>query len=205
VGLYYAEAYAAVDYVARTYGEISLRPLVDHLSEASRDLDDVFWTLFGLTFDEFQEAVRQSLFGKDQYELTVGRLISYWGQNSKVRDEMQAADNLWSEYLFDRAQLPTAMRQERLAAIKDAYQAISEILRVTSAPELVLEAHEALADSILGFVAAMESFSIFEQGQNPEALRLGNQGMVTSRILFEAGQDLLVNVMNEFKVGKSEV
>ena len=52
--LFYGQAYTTLDYVARTYGEQTLRPLVENLADRPEEVDAVFQELFALSFAEFQ-------------------------------------------------------------------------------------------------------------------------------------------------------
>ncbi|MBI3743179.1 MAG: hypothetical protein HY261_02705, partial [Chloroflexi bacterium] len=75
--LLYAEAFATVDYVARTFGEQALRPLLDGLADAPNDIDSVFRRLFNLTSLQLQDRVRQDVAAKDAYEQSIDALVAW--------------------------------------------------------------------------------------------------------------------------------
>ena len=205
VELFYGEAYASVDYVAKTFGEQALRPLIEALADRPDEVDAVLQQLFALSFAEFQLRVQESVLQKDMFELEIDGIIEYARAMFGVLDDEKGASGLWVQYVRERQGLQPELRLARLTEVTERYQALLTRTEQAIVPGAAKETQQIFLDAFTSYAQAHESFLSFEREPSAGALAEGNQALETASFTLGAAKDRLVALLNEFWVSNREV
>ena len=203
--LFYGEAYASVDFVAKTFGEQAMRPLMEALADRPDEADAVLRQLFSLSLAEFQVRVQESVLEKDVFELEIDGIIQYARAMFGVLDDERGASELWTLYVRERQFLPADQRIVRVLEVTERYQALLTRTEQAAVPEASREIQQNFLDAFFTYTEAFESFLSFEQGRQVEALNAGNLALETAAFTLGVARDRLVALLNEFGVSNREV
>jgi|GEM_PF-6429709 len=200
---YYAESYAAIDYIARTYGNGVLRQLLEKLADSPKDLDGVFRSLFQIDSHALQEQVRADLLKLDDFELRAKTLIDYAKAFFAIVEETQAVRDRWNAYIRERDALPRATRVARVTQFLSEYRALRVKLESLSFPGPAGEAAAIQLEGLRSLEAAMDSYIRFEQNGRQADLNTGNDSLGRGDNLHFAGQDLLVDALTDNNIQRA--
>ena len=203
--LFYAEAYATVDYVASAFGEQALRPLLEALADRPEEVDAVTRQLLGMGFADFQVEVQQSLLRQDDYEREVQGVIEYARVIREILDDEVASNGLWNRYVAERQALLQEERTERVAEVVEAYRALLTRVEETAVSDLTAETQTIFLSTFSSFLQGMEGFQRFELGGGNDALNEGNTGLEQADSLMAAARDGLVALLHQLAITDSEL
>ena len=201
----YAESYVTADYVARTYGEAAIRPLLEALADRPDELDGVFLQLFNVSFSELQAGVREDVLRLDAYELELRAVAEY---ASAVFDILDGAEELslqWNLYIVARPSLSVPERIARLQALQNSYRAFDADVAGMTPPDAAAGVHEVFVRLFPAFIEASEAFLELERGGGQDAIDRGNAALDDGNLFLQASRDLLVKLLADSRIAISEV
>ena len=202
---YYAESYATMDYIARTYGNAILPALFEKMADKPKDLDGIFTELFKIDSHEMQARVRDDILKLDDFELRAKGLIDYTKAFFGVIDETQLIRERWNAYIRERESLPRATRVARVTQFLSDYRAMRLRLEALTPPALASEGAAVAMDAFRAYETAMAAYIIFEQNNRRADLDAGNEGLSRADNGFLAGQDLLIDTLTDNGIREPEV
>ncbi len=202
---YYAESYATMDYIARTYGNAVLPGLFEKMADKPKDLDGIFKELFQIDSHELQARVRDDILKLDDFELRAKGLIDYTKAFFGVIDETQLIRERWNAYIRERESLPRATRAARVTQFLSDYRAMRQRLEALRPPGLANEGATVGADAFHSYESAMEAYIRFEQSNRRADLDAGNENLSRADNAFLAGQDLLIDTLTDNGIREPEV
>ncbi len=203
--LMYGQAYASVDYIARVYGDAVLRPLLERLAAAPKELDAVFAQVLGIPFAAFQERVRQSVGELDDYERRIESLIGYARAIFGLEAQAAQVSDRWNGYLLRRSSLSRAQRAAVLRPLLDDYLRLQAQLEALAPPAEAAQVHATYRASFAGYVRATQAFLRLESSGETEQAAVGNAALNEANALIEAARDRLTALLDDSGVGVREV
>ena len=205
LNLMYSQAFVTVDYVARTYGDHTLRPLLEGLADSPTELDAVFQRLFAMSFAEFQQRVRSSVVELDTYEREIAALIDYARRLFAEEQVTRDIGRRWNGYLTRRLVLPRDERVEAMRRFSEEYRAMDARVQAITPPEKAVDVHDVLRSASAAFVRAANAFVVFEASGDGAAREAGNEALLEANFRFSAAQDLIVQLLEQSGVARGEV
>ena len=203
--LYYAEGYAAVDYVATTYGERALRPLFDRLAQDPQDPEAAFKAVLGVGVGEFERAVQASLSEQDDYEREVQSMIDSARSLLATVGSEAALHKEWDAYRGDRAKLTRSERMRRLSVLAGKYRQLAAAIDPSQGAFALMEPrtlyHRAFADLQTG----MQGIAAYESTGRAADLDKADATMTYADRLLAAAADRLAAILASYAIGPAEV
>ena len=200
----YAQSYATVDWLAQTYGEAVLRPLLEALADEPDDLDAVFQRIVSLDLAEVQQQAQAYAIDPDPYEREVAAIIGYARLMFQTLDEAQAVSEDWNRYVARRSTLPRGARISSLDAFRTTYAALDRQIDEAVAPERMSMVHEIFVQIFPFYLEAVDAFLLLEQGAD-DALENGNAAVQQGNFFLQAAQDHLIARVNDLAISQAEV
>ena len=203
--LFYAEAFAAAEFVVDTYGRQALPPLTQALADIPDDPEAATRSILGLSFEEFQRQVQESVLRLTPDERTVDSIIAFAHAMFLVADDEQPLQDQWSAYLRDRDTLGPETRVSLLVTLLDGYRGLFNRVGAASLEEAGEEVSRLYMQAYESFVTAYERFLEFEMTGTRRAIPEGNEAWERATSLVHAGRDRLVALLNEYQIGRQEI
>jgi hypothetical protein len=205
IEVYYAESFATLDYIVRTYGSAILPGLFEKMADNPKDLDGTFKSLFQIDSHELQARVRDDLLKLNDYELRTKALIDFSKTFFGLIDESQFIRDRWIAYTRERDALPRATRVARVTQLLSEYRAMRLRFEAVPPPPSASEGAAVNIEAFRTFEAAMEAFIRFEQSGRRADLDAGNESLSRADNFFLASQDLLIDAMTDNGIREQEV
>lgn len=197
---YYAQAYVALDFVAKRYGEQALRPLFDHLALSDTDADAAFKAVLGLSAAEFERAVIDSLSQMDLYEKEAQAVMLGAQLVLRVRESELALHKDWDRYREDRLKFTRAERARKVSGFAMEYSLLAASVESARLPTALAEPRDIFRSAFSVLQVAMENVATYEAGGNTAYLTDAEAGLNNADFLLAAAHDRLLFIMAMFAV-----
>ena len=144
----YSESYAVADYIAATWGDQAIRPLLEALAERPEELDAVFMELLAVTFADLQEQAKAFVVAKDAYETEIDAAVAYAQEMFDVLDGAEIVRGEWNEYVASRSQLSEEERLSRAQMLLRAYRGLQVEVEAARPPDSAAETHAVFLQTV---------------------------------------------------------
>ena len=126
----YGQSFAALSYVAAAYGEAAFLPLLRAVIEEPDDLNVPFRRILGVSFDQFQAAVREFLLTPTPFEAEMEAVGVYARAVFEIADENRELAASWDLFLrFRRPSLDPEASAAEIMEFSDAFVALQRARR----------------------------------------------------------------------------
>ena len=203
--LLYAEAFTTVDYVARTFGEKALRPLLEGLADTPNDIDSVFRGLFGLSSAQLQDHVRQDIATKDAYEQSIDALIGWAKAMLALEDQSRVVGQDLNAYIARRTVMSPSDRVAALLSLQQRYGALEAKAAAVAVPSPASSTQAIYRQSFAALSHAVAGFLDFERTGSNASRLAGNAALDDAQRFGNAAHDFLLGLMRDNQIAANEV
>ena len=159
----YGQSFAALSYVAAAYGEAAFVPLLRAVIEEPDDLNVPFRRILGVSFDEFQAAVREFLLTPTPFEAEMAAVGVYARAVFEIADEDRELATSWDLFLrFRRPSLDPEASAAEIMEFSDAFVALHARVEALEPPERLADVHAVLEGAFPRSVEAMNAYARLE-------------------------------------------
>ena len=202
----YGQSFAALSYVAAAYGEAAFVPLLRAVIEEPDDLNVPFRRILGVSFDEFQAAVREFLLTPTPFEAEMEAVGVYARAVFEIADEDRELAASWDLFLrFRRPSLDPETSAAEIMEFSDAFAALHARVEALEPPERLADVHAVLEGAFPRSVAAMNAYARLETHPDTELLAEANANLTQGALHMDAAEDLLVRALSAFGISEDEV
>ena len=202
----YGQSFAALGYVAAAYGEAAFVPLLRAVIEEPDDLNVPFRRILGVSFDEFQAAVREFLLTPTPFEAEMEAVGVYARAVFEIADEDRELAASWDLFLrFRRPSLDPETSAAEIMEFSDAFVALSARVEALEPPDRLADVHAVLAGAFPRSVEAMYAYARLETHPDTELLAEANANLTQGALHMDAAEDLLVRALSAFGISEDEV
>ena len=202
----YGQSFAALEYVAASYGEAAFVPLLLAVIEEPDDLDVPFGRILGVSLDEFQEAVRQFLQKPTAFEAEMEAVGAYARAAFGIVDENRELAREWDSFLgFRRPGLDPEASAAEILEFSDRLAALRARVEALEPPERLADVHAVLAGAFPRYVEAMNAYARLETQPDIDLLAEANTDLAQGALHVDAAEDLLVRGLSASGISEAEV
>ena len=202
----YGQSFAALGYVAAAYGEAAFVPLLRAVIEEPDDLNVPFRRILGVSFDEFQAAVREFLLTPTPFEAEMEAVGVYARAVFEIADEDRELAASWDLFLrFRRPSLDPEASAAEIMEFSDAFVALSARVEALEPPERLADVHAVLEVAFPHSVEAMYAYARLETHPDTDLLAEANANLTQGALHMDAAEDLLVRALSAFGISEDEV
>ena len=202
----YGQSFAALSYVAAAYGEAAFVPLLRAVIEEPDDLNVPFRRILGVSFDEFQAAVREFLLTPTPFEAEMEAVGVYARAVFEIADEDRELAASWDIFLrFRRPSLDPEASAAEIMEFSEAFAALHARVEALEPPERLADVHAVLEGAFPRSVEAMNAYARLETHPDTELLAEANANLTQGALHMDAAEDLLVRALSAFGISEDEV
>lgn len=202
---FYHQSFTAAEFVANTFGEQALRPLTEALARNPDNPNTATRMILGLTFQEFQQQIQDSVTSPNADEVEIQEILKYASWILDKSREERGLAMLWSMFLNDRPAMTRSERIQRLSGLANAYDSLVQDVAAAPVSTASQDTHYIYLEAYRTMKQSMTRFLQFEQINTSHLVADGNELLARGNFLLNAARDHLVTLLNDRRLSVLEI